>query len=90
MVYPVGVGGEGVCECAVGGVPDFDRFVVRGSVDEAGSCAAPTHARDGAFVPTEHHFDAPGDDVPDSDGGVFRGGCEAGFTGFLEVEGFPG
>lgn len=71
VVDPVGVGGEGVSEGAVGGVPHFDGLVVRGGVDEPRT--APAHARDGAFVPAEHRFDALGDDVPDADCGVF--GC---------------
>lgn len=87
VVDPVGVRGEGVRQGTGGGGPDLDGFVVRGGIDVSG--AAPADARNGAFVAGEDEVDAFGDDVPDSDGGVFGSGGETRSPGGLEVVWFP-
>lgn len=71
VVHPVRVRGEVVRQGAVGRVPDFDGFVARRGVDEAG--AAPAHAGDGVFVAREGEVDARGSRVPYADRGVFGG-----------------
>lgn len=89
VVDPVGVCGEGADEGSLGGVPEFDGFVVGGGVDCAR--AAPADAGDGRFVAGEDEVDAFGDGVPDADRGVLGAGGEsdARFL-FAEVIGFPG
>lgn len=89
VVDPVGVGGEGADEGSLGGVPEFDGFVVGGGVDC--SRAAPADAGDGGFVAGEDEVDAFGDGVPDTDRGVLGAGGEPdGCCLFAEVVGFPG
>ncbi len=65
MIHPVGMRGEGFDQLATGGIPDFDRLVVRGCVDV--SCTAPPYAGYRALVAGEDEFDAFGDRVPHSD-----------------------
>ena len=90
VVHPVGVRAEVVRQGAVGRVPDLDRFVARGGVDEAGAGAAPAHAGDGSLVPGEGEVDARGSGVPDAHRGVFGGRGEARSPRGLEVVGLPG
>lgn len=71
VVHPVRVCREGLREGAVIGIPDFDRFVVRGAVDFAG--AAPSHAGHGSLVSAQDELDSLGYGVPDAYRGVFGG-----------------